>query len=115
MQRDEPGTETKSVETETLTLPAASLRRRGDVRCEPLPDGSAVLYDPEAETAYAISESAALVWELCDGAHSATAIGQELATVYDAPADVIARDVDALLRRFQELGLLERAGRGAVS
>jgi hypothetical protein len=103
------------VEAETLTPLRASLRRRLDVRCEPLPDGSAVLYDPVAETAYAISESAALVWELCDGAHTATAIGGELAAVYDAPADVIARDVAALLDRLLELGLLERAGRGTVS
>jgi len=94
----------------TATLP----RRRFEVRCEPLPDGSAVLYDPRTETAYAISASAALVWELCDGAHPATAIGAELAAVYDAPADVIARDVAALLDRFQELGLLERAGRDAA-
>ncbi len=115
MQRDEQSHGGESVEVETRAPVTASLRRRRDVRCEPLPDGSAVLYDPTAETAYAISESAALVWELCDGAHSATAIGQELATVYDAPVDVIARDVDALLRRFQELGLLERAGRGTVS
>ncbi len=93
----------------------APLRRRHDVRCEPLPDGSAVLYDPTAEMAYAISESAVLVWELCDGTHSATAIGEELAALYDAPSDVIVRDVDALLHRLQELGLLERAGRGTTS
>ncbi len=88
---------------------------RPDVRCTPLPDGSAVLYDPTTETAYAISESAALVWELCDGAHTRVAITEELAAVYDAPAHIIARDVAALLDRLLELGLLERAGRGTMS
>lgn len=108
---------TPSVEHSLSDSLSATFRplARPDVRCTPLPDGSAVLYDPATETAYAISESAALVWELCDGAHGAAAITEELATVYDAPADIIARDVAALLDRLLELGLLERAGRGTVS
>lgn len=97
------------MENRERTVTALLPQRRLDVRVEPLPDGSAVLYDPRAETAYAISESAALVWELCDGTHGAAAITEELATVYDAPPERIARDVDALLRRLHELGLLEQA------
>jgi len=103
------------VEAETLTPLRASLRRRLDVRFEPLPDGSAVLYDPVAETAYAISESAALVWELCDGAHTATAIGEELAAVYDARADARARAGGALPDRLLGRGGRGRAGRGTGS
>lgn len=96
------------MENRERTVTALLPQRRLDVRVEPLPDGSAVLYDPRAETAYAISESAALVWELCDGTHGAAAITEELAAVYDAPLARIARDVDALLRHLHELGLLEQ-------
>ncbi len=88
----------------TASLP----RRRLGVRIESLPDGSAVLYDPTTRMTYAITASAAQVWEWCDGAHSPAAMVEGLAALYDAPPDVIARDVDALLDRFAEAGLLDR-------
>jgi hypothetical protein len=89
-------------------------RRRPDVRVERLPDGSAVLFDPRTQMTYAVTASAALVWETCDGVATPTDIAGRLADVYDAASDVIARDVDALLAHFREIGLLEpAAGAGA--
>jgi hypothetical protein len=82
-------------------------RRRTDIRFEHMPDGSAVLFDPTNAMTYAITASAALVWEACDGSASPGAIEARLADTYDAPRDVIARDVDALLKHFGELGLLQ--------
>lgn len=83
--------------------------RRSDVRAERLPDGSGMLYDPAAQMAYAISASALLVWERYDGGCAPSVIVEELGQVYEAPSDRIARDVDALLQRLAELGLLEHA------
>jgi hypothetical protein len=75
-------------------------RRRLDVRAEPLPDGSAVLYDPHRRMTYAITVTAAEVWEWCDGTHTVSAMIDSLARRYDAPEDVITRDVAALVERL---------------
>lgn len=89
-------------------------RRRSEIRADPLPDGSAVLFDPRTEMAYALTTSAALVWEACDGRHTAAAIVEELTAMYDAPPEVIARDVHALLQHLAASDLLElEAGAGA--
>lgn len=84
-------------------------RRRLDVESEILPDGSMVLYDPIIATAYPISESAALVWDACDGRNTTEAIVERLADVYDAPTERIGRDVRTLLTDFVNHGLLEHA------
>jgi hypothetical protein len=89
-----------------MTL-ASSFRRRSDIDEEMLPDGSMVLLDVLNAVAYPISESAAAVWRACDGHHTAAAITDRLAVVYDAPREQISRDVDALLRHLHDMGLLE--------
>lgn len=89
-------------------------QRRSDVRIESLPDGSAVLYDPRTEMTYAVTASATLVWEACDGEHTTTAIAGRLVELYEAPPEVIARDVDAFLRYLTEAGLLERSAGAGV-
>lgn len=88
----------------------SSPRRRADIRIERLPDGSAVLFDPETMMTYAVTHSAVMVWEACDGAHSPDAITLALTDAYDAPPDIITQDVDALLAHFHDLGLLEPDG-----
>jgi hypothetical protein len=78
-----------------------------------LPDGSAVLFDPRTEMAYPLTPTAAIVWETCDGDHTDAAMVEEIGTIFDAPADVIERDVASLLARLSEIGLLETpAGAG---
>jgi hypothetical protein len=83
------------------------LRRRPDITTAPFIDGSTVLYDPRASAAYALNASAALVWTALDGSGARDAIVSRLADVYDASADVIARDTDACLAHLASLGLLE--------
>jgi hypothetical protein len=82
-------------------------RRRTEIRADPLPDGSAVLFDSRSEMAYAITTTATQVWEACDGVHTTAAIVEELAAMYDAPSEVINRDVQALLQHFAACDLLE--------
>jgi Coenzyme PQQ synthesis protein D (PqqD) len=78
-----------------------------DIVSEQLPDGSMILLDPINSTAYPLSESAAVVWNACDGDHETTTIVQELDDRYDAPRQRIEQDVDDLLRHLGDLGLLE--------
>lgn len=89
-------------------------RHRADIRIERMPDGSAVLFDPRNSMTYAITHSAALVWDACDGMASIDAITDTLADTYDADRDVIARDVEALLTHLRGLGLFEPAHEGAT-
>jgi hypothetical protein len=91
-------------------MPGLHPRRRVDIRFEHMPDGSAVLFDPTNSMTYAITASAAQIWEACDGSRPPDAIEADLADTYDAPRDVIGRDVEALLKHFGELGLLEPDG-----
>ncbi len=88
-------------------------RRRSDVLVEFLPDGSAVLYDPRTEVAYSLTASAAVVWDTCDGEQSADTMANHLAAVYEAPSDVIMRDVQTLLGHLSQIGLLD-ASRGTA-
>lgn len=91
-----------------MSVPAYP-ERRADVRSEMLPDGSSLLYDPETHLAYALTSSAAAVWDACTGARSPLAIADGLAVAYDAALDRIQRDVELLLRDFQARGLLVSA------
>jgi len=81
--------------------------RRSDVLSEFLPDGSAVVYDPRTELAYSLTATAAVIWETCDGTHTSDAMVEQLTGLFEASADVIEGDVQALLGHLSELGLLE--------
>jgi hypothetical protein len=64
------------------------------------------LFDADAAMAHPISASAALIWEECNGSQTIEAIVEKVGAVYDAPAETIARDAEALLRHLSELGLI---------
>ena len=71
-----------------------------EVHC--LPDQSVLLFSKASETAFPLSESAALIWEMCDGSCTVDQIIEALLDRYDAtPADA-ARDtrsfIDVLVR-----------------
>jgi hypothetical protein len=69
-----------------------------------------VLLSPEGETAHALNESAAVVWNLCDGQHTPFDMLGELRTRYNGDdVDILADLTDALFR-FHRLGLIEMAG-----
>src|SRR4051812_1476218 len=56
-----------------------------------------VLFESESGASYAVDEVGAMVWGLCDGAHSVSEIVTELGEEYDASLDVIETDVLELL------------------
>lgn len=83
----------------------APVRLARGVRFRRLPDGAGVLLVPEGIVN--LSETAAAVAELIDGARSAADIAGALAQSFDAPRERIEGDVDELLARFAAKTWLE--------
>jgi len=77
----------------------------------PLPDGSGLLFDKASQTAYPITESARLIWELCDGDHDFDQIVAAVETKYDVDHETAENDAKLLLEDLLQKGLL--ADRGA--
>jgi hypothetical protein len=72
----------------------------------PLPDGSGLLFDQTSQTAYPITESARLIWELCDGEHDFDQIVSAVETKYDVNRETAENDAKLLLADLREKGLL---------
>ena len=91
-------------------------QRRRDVLAEGLPDGSTVLYDPRAETVYAINVTAAHVWEACDGCRPIPDLVAGVTRSFETSADSADRDIRAFLDDLASRGLLEPepAARGGL-
>lgn len=61
-------------------------------------DENVLLYHPGLTKTLRLNETAAVLWELCDGERSVGDIAAMLADAYPDQADVIAVDVRATLR-----------------
>jgi hypothetical protein len=83
------------------------LKRRESVHVQNLPDGSALLFDTASATAYPVTESAAHIWELCDGTHTAQQMIDELESRYEIDRDTLERDTLDLIRDLLEKELLD--------
>ena len=85
-------------------------QRRSDVIFRPL-DDSWVLFDPGTEQLHVLNLSAALVWEHLDGETGLEAIAESVGSAFEPPvsASEAMPDVEAVLKRFQDAGLLELA------
>ncbi len=67
-----------------------------------------VLFDARADRAHVFNLTAAVVWTYCDGMHGAEAIAEAIAhDVPGAEASAIRTDVEQVLRRFADEGLLQ--------
>lgn len=64
--------------------------------------GGSVLLAPE--TVLALNPTAVAVLELCNGERTLDEIVEQLASRFDAPADQLRGDVDALLQRLVDRG-----------
>ncbi|AGY57687.1 PqqD family protein [Gloeobacter kilaueensis] len=83
---------------------------RSDVLGEFLADGSAVLFDPLTSVAHELNPTAALVWDWCDGEHSADQIVAAVEECFGTGGQDCRRDVYYFLAYLEGLGLLARAG-----
>jgi hypothetical protein len=66
-----------------------------------------VLFDAGHDRAHVLNLTAAVVWTYCDGNHPADAIAEAIAGELEATrADQIQADIEQVLRRFADEGLL---------
>jgi hypothetical protein len=69
-------------------------------------DGDLVLHDRRSGSMHRLNAVAGFIWQLCDGVHDPAAITSEVAAVFGKrPADV-AQEVDNVLARFTDIGLI---------
>lgn len=67
----------------------------------------AILHDRRNGRAHVINESAAQIWELCDGQNTLDQIVSAFAAVYALPTADVQADVQYILAKFHELHVLE--------
>jgi Coenzyme PQQ synthesis protein D (PqqD) len=67
----------------------------------------AILHDRRNGRAHVINESAAQIWELCDGKHTFDQIVSAFAAAYALPAADVRADVQYILAKFHELRMVE--------
>lgn len=82
-------------------------RRRAAVELRRMFDGSALLFEPSSGRTYALNESGAAVWELCDGRRTPRAIAAALRERYAAGHDEAAESVAELIARLRQIGVLD--------
>jgi hypothetical protein len=87
---------------------APNLVRREDVEMHLMPDGSALLYDPDRNAGYALAPLGALVWDMCDGTYTTQTLLAELEQDL-VQVQGIRKDADRCLSEFARLGLLTAA------
>ena len=79
------------------TSPDVTLQRIGN---------EAILHDRRNGRAHVINESAARLWELCDGQASLDQIVGAFASAYGMPSAELHDDVVYILTKFRQLGVL---------
>jgi len=70
-------------------------------------DDEIILYNPADGATHALNLTAALVWELCDGAYTLDGIAAEVASDFNVALDQALGDVEPLVARLYALGLVE--------
>jgi hypothetical protein len=83
-------------------------RKDPAVRDELLADGTMVLFHTASRQLMTLNQTAALVWEYCDGVHDRAGIVRELQALFSSAANVTG-DVDEILRELQNRGMLAAA------
>ena len=81
-------------------------RRKSDYRLEAI-DNELLLYHPAETKILYCSETASLIWQLCDGQRSPQEIAVLLVEAFPEAADTVADDVETTLRQFSEHGAIE--------
>jgi hypothetical protein len=80
--------------------------RRAGLTCDTV-DGEHILSNPEQGTAVFLNETAALVWEHCDGRTMTRDVATLIAERYEVSIDRALDDVEELLEGFAGTGMLE--------
>ena len=67
----------------------------------------AILHDRRNGRAHVINASAAHIWELCDGQNTLDQVVSAFAATYALPEADVRADVQYILTKFHDLGVLE--------
>jgi hypothetical protein len=70
-------------------------------------DGDFILHDDRSGSVHRLNSVAAVIWQLCDGSREPGEIATEVAGVFGQPVAEVSHDVDAILTRFADTGLIE--------
>lgn len=70
-------------------------------------DGEVVLLHPARNIIIHANETAALVWQLCDGMNTVDQMIVLLGSAYPEAREQIARDVPEIVQKLRELGALD--------
>ena len=68
--------------------------------------GDFILHDPRTDTVHRLNSVAAIIWQLCDGTRERSAIVAEIAAIFSRSPSEVAGDVDEMLARFLDGGLV---------
>jgi Uncharacterised nucleotidyltransferase/Coenzyme PQQ synthesis protein D (PqqD) len=68
--------------------------------------GDFILHDPRTDTVHRLNSVAAIIWQLCDGTRDRFAIFTEIADIFGQSPSDVAGDVDEILVRFMDAGLV---------
>ena len=68
--------------------------------------GDFILHDPRTDTVHRLNSVAAIIWQLCDGTRDRCAIFAEIADIFGKSPSDVAGDVDEILVRFIDAGLV---------
>jgi hypothetical protein len=68
--------------------------------------GESVLFDPSAERVHLVNHSALAIWNLCDGETRPDEMIDAIVHISDLPSEVVAEDVERILREFDDAGLI---------
>ena len=64
------------------------------------------MLDIDSGEYFALNEVGGLVWELCDGSHSVSAMVDAICAQYDAESSVVLKDASELLEDLSGAGLI---------
>ena len=69
-------------------------------------DGEAVIYDESTGGLHHLNPTATIVWSLCDGVSTTSAIAADIADAFGLPIEEISGQVTEVVETFASAGLL---------
>ncbi len=85
-------------------------KKREDIINEIVEDET-VIYDPKNHNVHHLNPVAGVVWDLCDGSHTAKEIADEIVNVLEADPSQVEGDVTKTIEEFQSKGLLDEVSK----
>ena len=91
--------------------PDTVLRRHGSPHVEQVEvDGETVVYNCEASSLHLLDAMATLVWTLLDGTTTLRETSEQLAAIFQRPADEVLAHVRDLAGELEAVALVRRVG-----